>query len=67
MLVGRAIDEVGDDRTRTIHVRGDRDVAYGEVMAVMDQLAADGFNKVALLANSHGEPSARAPQPAAAR
>jgi biopolymer transport protein ExbD len=45
----------GEDRARPIHLRGDRDVPYGEMVALIDQLAANGFMKVALLANSHGQ------------
>jgi biopolymer transport protein TolR len=44
----------GEDRDRAIHLRGDRDVAYGEVVSVMDRLAANGFTSIALLANSNG-------------
>lgn len=38
----------GEDRH--VHVRGDREVAYGEIVAVMDHLAANGIVKIALLA-----------------
>lgn len=38
----------GEDRH--VHVRGDREVAYGEVVALMDHLAAHGIVKIALLA-----------------
>ena len=53
--------KLGDDRERAIHLRGDREVSYGEVIAVVDQLAAGGFLKVALLANARGGDSVRAP------
>jgi biopolymer transport protein TolR len=43
--------KVGNDLDRPIYVRGDRDVAYGDVIAVMDQLAQDGLVKFALVAN----------------
>jgi biopolymer transport protein ExbD/biopolymer transport protein TolR len=39
---------------RPIHLRGDREVPYGEIVAVMDHLAANGLTKVALLANARG-------------
>jgi biopolymer transport protein TolR len=51
----------GDDRTRPIHLRGDREVPYGDMVALMDQLAANGFVKVALLANSQSENPAEKP------
>jgi biopolymer transport protein ExbD/biopolymer transport protein TolR len=37
---------------RAIHLRGDRDVAYGEMVGLMDRLAASGFRKLALLATA---------------
>ena len=46
---------LGDDRERAIHLRGDRDVVYGDIVAIVDQLAANGFLKVALLANARGD------------
>lgn len=49
----------GDDRSRPIHLRGDRDVPYGDMVALMDQLAANGFTKVALLANSQASGPSR--------
>ena len=39
-----------DGEDRHVHVRGDREVAYGEIVAVMDHLAANGIVKIALLA-----------------
>ena len=44
----RAVTGIRPD-TR-IFVRGDRTIAYGEVMAVMGQVSAAGFSKVALIA-----------------
>jgi biopolymer transport protein TolR len=37
-----------------IYIRGDRDVVYGEIVSVMDQLALDGLAKIALVANATG-------------
>jgi biopolymer transport protein TolR len=53
---------------RPIHLRGDREVPYGEVVAVMDHLAANGLTRVALLAQARtprpgGPMSARPPAP----
>jgi biopolymer transport protein ExbD/biopolymer transport protein TolR len=44
--------KLGDDQNRQIYVRGDRDVIYGEIIAVMDQLALNGLVKMALVANA---------------
>jgi len=38
------------DTSRRIFVRGDKGIAYGEVMQVMATIAQGGFTKVALLA-----------------
>jgi len=42
----------GGDRERTIHLRGDRDVPYGDMVAVMDRLAGSGFGRIALIAKT---------------
>jgi biopolymer transport protein ExbD/biopolymer transport protein TolR len=55
----------GSDRDRAIHLRGDREAAYGEVVALMDRLAANGFAKVALLANSRDDAGLPTPKAAA--
>lgn len=44
--------KLGDDQDRPIYVRGDRDVIYGEIVGVMDQLALNGLAKIALVANA---------------
>jgi biopolymer transport protein ExbD len=45
------------DEQVTVHVRGDRAVAYGEVLRLMGQVAAAGIGRVALV--SEGEARAR--------
>jgi biopolymer transport protein ExbD/biopolymer transport protein TolR len=57
--------KLGADRDRAIHLRGDREAAYGEMVAVMDQLSASGFVKVALIANARMQQGVTAPAPAA--
>lgn len=37
---------------RAIHIRGDREVAYGEIISVMDSLARNGLTRIALVANA---------------
>jgi biopolymer transport protein TolR len=49
----QAIAENNQDRR--IFVRGDKDLAYGRIMAVMSTITSGGFTKVALLAE--GSPS----------
>ncbi|NLH83172.1 MAG: biopolymer transporter ExbD [Phyllobacteriaceae bacterium] len=58
-LIARIRELVGDDTTRSVHVRGDRGAAYGEVVGVIDLLASAGFNHIALVSQSRELPSAR--------
>jgi biopolymer transport protein ExbD len=39
------------DSERVVHVRGDREVSYGEVVGVLDELARNGITKLSLIAN----------------
>jgi biopolymer transport protein TolR len=64
---------MGDDRTRVVHVRGDTEAVYGEVVAVMDKLATNGITHIAIMTNSRSKtgaavkgaaPAAAAPAPA---
>jgi len=48
--IAAAVRKLLGGEDRHVHVRGDRDVAYGEVVALMDHLAANGIVKIALLA-----------------
>jgi biopolymer transport protein TolR len=57
--------KLGDDQNRQIYVRGDRDVIYGEIVAVMDQLALNGLVKMALVANASSETAATSHEPEA--
>jgi len=57
---------LGDDQNRQIYVRGDRDAFYGEIVAVMDQLAQNGLVKMALVANASGATAVPEPAPAPA-
>lgn len=53
----------GGDNSRVIHLHGDRDAAYGQVVAVMDELARNGINRIAIVADPRTK--AEAPTPAA--
>ncbi|MFZ5609574.1 MAG: protein TolR [Pseudomonadota bacterium] len=48
-LVARLAAIAGERRDARIYVRGDRDLAYGEVMAVVARISGAGFSKVALV------------------
>jgi biopolymer transport protein ExbD len=39
------------DTERIVHVRGDREVPYGEVVGVLDELALNGITRLSLIAN----------------
>ena len=58
--------KTGADRDRVIHVRGDRGTIYGEVVGVMDQLARNGFVKIALITNSRADLEDRPGAPSSA-
>jgi biopolymer transport protein TolR len=53
-LVPAVRAKLGGDTNRPIYVRGDREVAYGEVVGIMDQLALNGLSKISLVANASG-------------
>ena len=58
-------EKLGGAANRPIYVRGDREVSYGEVVSLMDQLALNGWAKISLVANATGATPLRAEQPAA--
>ncbi len=51
-LVATIRARLGARDDRPIHVRGDRDAPYGDVVAVIDRLAADGLTRIALISKS---------------
>jgi biopolymer transport protein ExbD len=52
--LAEAVKAMMGAETRAIHLRGDRDVPYGEIIAVMDQLASHDLTRIALIANTQG-------------
>jgi biopolymer transport protein TolR len=64
-LVEKLKAQSAEKTEQRIYVRGDKNVPYGRVMEVMGQLAAAGFTKVALIAeSSDAPPPGRAAPPA---
>ncbi|WP_018267586.1 MULTISPECIES: ExbD/TolR family protein [Methylosinus] len=69
---------MGSDTSRIVHVRGDKEANYGEVIAVMDKLATNGITHIAILTDSRpkgaatpaaavgAKPAAASPAPATA-
>ncbi|MBM3575116.1 MAG: biopolymer transporter ExbD [Alphaproteobacteria bacterium] len=43
---------IGGDTSRVVHVRGDTEAVYGEVVGVMDKLATNGITHIAIMTNS---------------
>lgn len=41
--------------TRVVHIRGDTEAVYGEVVAVMDRLATNGITHIAIMTNSRSK------------
>jgi biopolymer transport protein TolR len=50
------------DSNGVVQLRGDRDASYGDVVSVMDELAANGITRIAIVSG----PVRISPQPAAA-
>ena len=44
--------KLGDDVARVIHLRGDKDVAYGRMVEVLDQLASNGITHIAIVTDA---------------
>jgi biopolymer transport protein ExbD/biopolymer transport protein TolR len=43
---------MGDDPARVVHLRGDKDAAYGQMVAVLDELATNGITHIAIVTES---------------
>ena len=52
--------QMGDDLGRVVHVRGDTEAVYGQIVAVMDQLATNGITHIAVMTNSRSKGAAAA-------
>jgi biopolymer transport protein ExbD len=64
--LGAALDAAtSNDKSQRVFVRGDKTVAYGEVMEMMNTLRAAGYLKIALVGLEAGPPTSpqTAPQP----
>ncbi|SDR53593.1 biopolymer transport protein ExbD/biopolymer transport protein TolR [Rhizobiales bacterium GAS191] len=58
--------KIGDNPATLIHLRGDREARYGEIVTAMDELARAGFAKIALITTTQGHAERQAvPAPAA--
>jgi biopolymer transport protein TolR len=43
---------LGDDDSRVIHIRSDKEVQFGDVVGVLDLLAANGLTRIAIVAQA---------------
>jgi TolR protein len=59
-LIDAVRAKLDGDLTRTIHLRGDKEVAYGDVVAIMDLLATNGLTHIAIVADARAKPDAPA-------
>lgn len=59
-LVSRIRTMIGGE-DRIVHVRGDRTASYGDIVAVLDELALNGITRLSLIANKNSTPQAAAP------
>ena len=57
---------LGDDRTQVIHLRADKEASYGDVVALMDQLASHGLTRLAVLTGPAAKVDVATPAPAQA-
>jgi biopolymer transport protein TolR len=60
-LVAAVKDKLGESNG-VVQLRGDREAAYGDVVSVMDDLAANGINRIAIV--SSGRKAVATPEPA---
>jgi biopolymer transport protein ExbD/biopolymer transport protein TolR len=49
--------KLGDDNARILRLRGDKQASYGDVIAVMDLLAANGLTHIAMVADARDKPN----------
>ncbi len=60
-IAARVKLEIGDDTGRIVHLKGDKEAPFGDIVAVMDDLASQGIVHLAILTDRK-----HAPQPDAA-
>ncbi|KPL53531.1 hypothetical protein ABB55_16015 [Prosthecomicrobium hirschii] len=60
-LVAALGRQLAGDGERLVQIRGDRDTPYGEIVSVIDLLAAGGISRLALVSRPNGPATAGAP------
>ena len=61
-LVATVKSKLGESNG-VVQLRGDRNAAYGDVVSVMDDLAAGGLTRIAIVSSGRREAPSLAPQP----
>jgi biopolymer transport protein TolR len=54
-LIDAVHEKLGSDTTQFIHLRGDKEAVYGDVVAIMDLLATNGLTHIAIVADPHSK------------
>ena len=54
---------LGSDPTQAVHLRGDRETTYGQVVQVMDRLIAGGITRLAMVTDRPGRAAAQGAVP----
>ncbi len=54
-LVDAVHEKLGSDISQIIHLRGDKEAPYGDVVAIMDLLATNGLTHIAIVADPHSK------------
>ncbi|ACA15069.1 Biopolymer transport protein ExbD/TolR [Methylobacterium sp. 4-46] len=62
-LVPAVTAAIENDLSRVVHLRGDKDASYGDVVKVMDLLASSGITHLAVVANRRSAGEAGHPAP----
>lgn len=64
-LISSIQAKLNGDTGQIIHIRGDRQASYGDIMSVVDLLARNGLTHVGLLSDAHSMSKAAVPSDAA--
>lgn len=54
-LIDAVHEKLGGDISQIIHLRGDKEAPYGDVVAIMDLLATNGLTHIAIVADPHSK------------
>ncbi len=55
LFVDAVKNKLGEDSTRVVHLRGDKEASFGDVVAIMDRLATNGITHIAIVTAPNGK------------